>query len=52
VYNDILSGDAYLSAVEDSSIGEYNTVLLFSIDGTQLYQHKKSDCWIYYCHFI
>ena len=47
VYDDVLSGDAYLSAVEDGSIGEYDTVLMFSIDGAQLYQSKKSNCWIY-----
>ena len=47
VYNDILSGNAYLSAVEDGSIGEYDTVLMLSIDGAQLYEHKRSDCWIY-----
>ena len=47
VYDDVLSGDAYLSAVEDGAIGQYDTVLMFSIDGAQLYQNKKSDCWIY-----
>jgi hypothetical protein len=47
VYDDVLSGDAYLSAVEEGLIGEYDTVLMFSIDGAQLYQHKKSTCWIY-----
>ena len=46
-YDDILSGEAYLNAVEDGSIGEYDTVLMLSIDGAQLYQNKKSDCWIY-----
>ena len=47
IYDDILSGNTYLSAVEDSSIGEYDTVLMLSIDGVQLYEHKQSDCWIY-----
>ena len=47
VYDNVLSGDAYLSAVEDGAIGQYDTVLMFSIDGAQLYQNKKSDCWIY-----
>lgn len=47
IYDDVLSGDAYLSAVEDGSIGENDTVLMLSIDGAQLYQHKRSDCWIY-----
>ena len=47
IYDDVLSGDAYLSTVEDGSIGENNTVLMLSINGTQLYQHKRLDCWIY-----
>ena len=47
VYDDILSGEAYLDAVEDGSIGEHDTVLMLSIDGAQLYQNKQSDCWIY-----
>jgi len=47
VYDDILSGEAYLTAVEDGSIGEHDTVLMLSIDGAQLYQNKQSDCWIY-----
>ena len=46
-YDDILSGDAYLEAVENGTIGEHDTVLMFSIDGAQLYRHKKSDCWLY-----
>ena len=47
IYDDILSGDAYLSAVEDGSIGEYDTVLMLSMDGAQLHRNKKSSCWIY-----
>jgi hypothetical protein len=47
IYDDVLSGEAYLSAVEDGSIGEDDTVLMFSMDGAQLYRHKESDCWIY-----
>ena len=46
-YDDILSGDAYLEAVEEGTIREHDSVLMFSIDGAQLYRHKKSDCWIY-----
>ena len=47
IYDDVLSGAAYLDAVEDGSIGEDDTVLMISMDGAQLYQHKRSDCWIY-----
>ena len=44
LYDDVLSGDAYLTAVEDGDIGEYDTTFMLSIDGAQLYQNKQSDC--------
>ena len=47
VYDDVFSGDAYLDAVEAGEINEYDTLLMFSIDGAQLYRDKKSECWIY-----
>lgn len=47
VYDDILSGQAYLDAASEAPINEYDTVLMFSVDGAQLCEHKKSDCWIY-----
>ena len=46
-YDDILCGDSYLDLVDDSTINEYDTVLMLSIDGAQLYEHKDLDCWIY-----
>ena len=46
-YFDILSGEAYLDAVDDGKIGEYDSVLMLSMDGAQLYRSKQSDCWIY-----
>ena len=46
-YDNVLSGEAYLSAVDDGTGGEHDTVLMFSLDGTQLYRHKQSDCIIY-----
>ena len=46
-YDDIFSGEAYLHAIENGLIGEYDTLLMLSIDGAQLYQDKKSECWIY-----
>ncbi|KAF9642955.1 hypothetical protein BDM02DRAFT_3063481, partial [Thelephora ganbajun] len=46
-YEDVLSGEAYLSAVEAGTINEYDTLLMLSIDGAQLYRDKKSECWIY-----
>jgi hypothetical protein len=47
IYDDILSGAAYLDLIDNGKIGKYDTVLMLSIDGAQLYESKKSDCWIY-----
>ncbi|KAJ2921645.1 hypothetical protein H1R20_g15449, partial [Candolleomyces eurysporus] len=46
-YNDIYHGQDYLEAVDRGDIGPSDSVLLFSMDGAQLYRDKKSDCWIY-----
>ena len=46
-YDDVLSGESYLGAVDNGTIGEYDTVLMFSLNGVQLYRHKQSDCVIY-----
>jgi hypothetical protein len=45
-YNDFLHGTDYLKAVADGRIKSTDVVLMFSIDGAQLYRNKKSDCWI------
>jgi hypothetical protein len=47
IYDDILCGEAYLDAVGDTPIDEYDTVLMLSIDSAQLHKNKMSDCWIY-----
>jgi len=47
IYDDILCGESYLNLVNDGTIDEYDTVLMLSIDGAQLYEHKESNCWIY-----
>ena len=47
IFDEILCGDAYLDLAEDNTIREYDTVLMLSIDGAQLYEHKESNCWIY-----
>ncbi|CDO75335.1 hypothetical protein BN946_scf184966.g3 [Trametes cinnabarina] len=36
-----------LEAVANGTITMQDVVLLFSIDGAQLYRNKQSDCWIY-----
>ena len=47
IYDDVFCGSDYLDAVEDGRIKADDTVVMFSIDGAQLYRNKKSDCWIY-----
>ncbi|EIW74217.1 hypothetical protein CONPUDRAFT_67828 [Coniophora puteana RWD-64-598 SS2] len=47
VYEDIFDGDQYIQAVRDGRIRPGDPVLMFSIDGAQLYECKQSDCWIY-----
>jgi hypothetical protein len=47
VYDDIITGTEYLSAVHDGKIRDDDIVLMLSIDGAQLYESKESDCWIY-----
>lgn len=46
-YNNIFSGMEYLQAIKNGHITEDDMVLMFSMDGAQLYKLKKSDCWIY-----
>jgi hypothetical protein len=46
-FDDIFCGSDYLEAVEEGKIKDEDTVVMFSIDGAQLYRNKKSDCWIY-----
>ena len=46
-YDDFYSGTNYLAAVSEEKIKNGDTILLFSLDGAQLYEHKQSDCWIY-----
>ena len=47
LYDNILCGEAYQDIIDNGLVSEYDTVLIFSIDGMQLYQSKQSDCWIY-----
>ena len=46
-YSDILHGMDLIRAFEDGCIDENDIVLMFSIDGAQLYAKKPSACWIY-----
>jgi hypothetical protein len=45
-YNDFLHGRDYLEAVADGRIKPEDMVLMFSVDGAQLYRNKASDCWM------
>ncbi|PPQ82247.1 hypothetical protein CVT26_008926 [Gymnopilus dilepis] len=47
VYDDICHGMDYLLAYLRGDINTDDMVLLFAIDGAQLYVDKQSDCWIY-----
>jgi hypothetical protein len=47
VYEDILHSKQYLDACQSCKIKDGDAVLMFSIDGAQLYESKQSDCWIY-----
>ena len=46
-YEDFFHGSDYLEQVQNGNITDNDIVLMFSIDGAQLYTHKMSDCWIY-----
>ncbi|KAI0736011.1 hypothetical protein C8Q76DRAFT_610772, partial [Earliella scabrosa] len=44
---DTYFSEDFLAAVDAGKINSDDLVLMFSIDGAQLYEHKSSDCWIY-----
>jgi hypothetical protein len=47
VYEDIYDGYQYLEAVKSGLIKEDDTLVLFSLDGAQLYRDKDSDCYFF-----
>lgn len=47
IYKDILYEKQYLDAYQLGKIKEGNSILMFSIDGAQLYESKQLNCWIY-----
>jgi hypothetical protein len=47
VIKDLFYGQAYIDLVDQGKINKDDIVLMFSIDGAQLYASKASDCWIY-----
>ncbi|KAF8962353.1 hypothetical protein BDZ97DRAFT_1625860, partial [Flammula alnicola] len=46
VYDDIFCGDDILKLTETLHLTSDDTTVIFSLDGAQLYQSKKSDTWI------
>jgi len=46
-YSDVLHGMDLIKVFEDGCIDENDIVLMFSINGAQLYAKKASACWIY-----
>ena len=46
-YSNVLHGSDIIEAFQDACIGEDDIVLMFLIDGMQLYAMKASACWIY-----
>lgn len=46
-YEDWCHGTDFIHAFLDGRINKGDPVLMFSIDGAQLYRSKSSDCWIY-----
>ncbi|KAG5633648.1 hypothetical protein H0H81_006289 [Sphagnurus paluster] len=51
-YDDVFYSQEYLDAVQRGDIQDDDIVLMFSMDGAQLYCYKQSDCWIdmYFLH--
>ncbi|KIK79302.1 hypothetical protein PAXRUDRAFT_161626, partial [Paxillus rubicundulus Ve08.2h10] len=45
-YNDFFNGLDYLEALMAGDIKEEDIVIMFLIDGAQLYHNKASGCWI------
>ncbi|KIM36857.1 hypothetical protein M413DRAFT_31260 [Hebeloma cylindrosporum] len=50
--DDICCGTDILTQVHEGKISGTDTVLMFSLDGAQLYRNKVSDCWIYIWIFV
>jgi len=46
VYDDILCGEDVMKLTETLNLTSHDTMIIFSLDGAQLYQDKKSDTWI------
>ncbi|KAJ3555102.1 hypothetical protein NP233_g12285 [Leucocoprinus birnbaumii] len=45
--DDYIHGSDYLDRVHDGKIKDTDILLMLSLDGAQLYEHRSSDCWMY-----
>ena len=45
-YDDIIHGQEYLEACICGDISDNDTVVMWAMDGAQLYHDKSSDCWV------
>ena len=46
-YDDVFHGTDYINAVNNGQIKEDDVMVLFSLDGAQLYRDKASECWFF-----
>ncbi|PCH37486.1 hypothetical protein WOLCODRAFT_31277, partial [Wolfiporia cocos MD-104 SS10] len=46
-YTDFVHGEDYLNSCNRGDIRDDDIMLMFSMDGAQLYVCKQSDCWVY-----
>ena len=46
-YADFIHSNQYIDAIRNGQIKPGHIMLMFSIDGAQLYRMKESDRWIY-----
>ena len=46
LYDDIFCGQEFLDMAAKLKLTEDDTTVMFSLDGAQLYQNKKSDTWM------
>ena len=46
-YKDVYCSLILLDAAQQGDLTPNNTLLMLLINGTQLYQSKESNCWIY-----
>jgi hypothetical protein len=45
--NDYTDGFDYLEQCRNNKITDKDILLMISLDGAQLYEHRNSDCWMF-----